>query len=192
MAGVSRDRVTIDLRGIGDAVRMAARQRQLTIAALARDALLRSIGPPTSGVALATARVTEEPHIAKLTLRMRTADAELLTNNANSLGLSYGAYVARLVRGNPLPLPLATREADRAALLRHCDQLAQWAIDAHSLARLLRAGQFEPALIATATGEALTVEVRRHLDTASRLLAQPLVHLEITDDGPETDRRHPR
>jgi hypothetical protein len=190
MAGASRDRVTIDLRGIGDAVRMAARHRQLTVAALARDALLRSVDPPTSGVALATARVTEEPDIAKLTLRMRTADAKLLTNNANSLGLSYGAYVARLVRGHPLPLPSATREADRAALLRHCDHLAQWAIDAHSLARLLRAGHFDPALIGTATGEAMTVDVRQHLDIASRLLAQPLAHLEVTDDRPETDRRH--
>ena len=45
MAGSSRDRVTIDLRGIGDAVRTAAAGRGQTVAAFARQALVASTGP---------------------------------------------------------------------------------------------------------------------------------------------------
>ena len=44
MALTSRDRVGVDLRGIGDAVRAAARARQITIAAFAREALVVAIG----------------------------------------------------------------------------------------------------------------------------------------------------
>jgi hypothetical protein len=39
MAGTSRDRVTIDLRGIGPSVRAAANARRLGVAAFARLAL---------------------------------------------------------------------------------------------------------------------------------------------------------
>ena len=43
MVGAPRDRVVIDLRGIGDAVRSAAAQRRTTVAHLARQALLSTI-----------------------------------------------------------------------------------------------------------------------------------------------------
>ena len=43
MAGASRDRVTIDLRGIGDAVRAAAACRGMGVAQLVRRALVMSL-----------------------------------------------------------------------------------------------------------------------------------------------------
>ena len=43
MAGASRDRVTIDLRGIGDAVRSAAARQGIGIAQLARRAIVASL-----------------------------------------------------------------------------------------------------------------------------------------------------
>ena len=43
MAGTSRDRVTIDLRGIGDAVRAAASVRGMGVAQLVRRALVMSL-----------------------------------------------------------------------------------------------------------------------------------------------------
>ena len=42
MTGTARDRVGVDLRGIGDAVRAAARARQTTVAAFAREALVEA------------------------------------------------------------------------------------------------------------------------------------------------------
>lgn len=172
MAGPLRDRVTVDLRGIGDAVRAAARNRQVAIAVLARQALVGVLESPKNVAICESSSTPRRAAVAKLTLRMRDSDADLLAHNANALGLSYGAYVARLVRNKPPPLPAAERQADRAALLQHCDRLAQWAIDTHSLARLLRMGCFEPSYIDAATGRAMAADVRRHLDIASRLLAQ--------------------
>ena len=173
MASPSRDRVTIDLRGIGDAVRASARARHTTIAALARDALVETVKLPLPIADLAAGGAGTQPEIVKLTLRLPVPAAELLVYNAAALGLSYGAYVARLVAGTPLPLPAADREADRTALLLHCDRLAQWAVDLHSLTRLLRAGCLELALKDLASSNAVAADVRRHLDLASSLLAQP-------------------
>jgi hypothetical protein len=170
MAG-SRDRVTIDLRGIGDALRSAAAGRDLTVAALARQALVDAIGSLQANAPLA-ARDSSQGGVVKLTLRLREPDAEALVLNAARLGLSYGAYVARLANGTPLPLPAADREADRAALLLHCDRLAQWAVDLHSLTRLLRAGCLESALKDLASSNAMAADVHRYLDLASSLLAQ--------------------
>jgi hypothetical protein len=55
--------------------------------------------------------------IVKLTLRLREPEADALILNATGLGLSYGEYVARLVRQTPLPMPAAERAADRATLM---------------------------------------------------------------------------
>ena len=41
-----RDRVGVDLRGIGDAVRTAARTRQVTLASFARDAIVEALRLP--------------------------------------------------------------------------------------------------------------------------------------------------
>ena len=106
--------------------------------------------------------------VVKLALRLPAPAAELLAHNAAALGLSYGAYVARLVHGTPLPLPAA----DRAALLLHSDRLAQWAVDLHSLTRLLRAGCMDTALQHLASSNAMAADVRCYLDLASSLLAR--------------------
>lgn len=45
MAAALRDRVTIDLRGIGNAVREAAKSRGATLAVFARQALVDAMGP---------------------------------------------------------------------------------------------------------------------------------------------------
>jgi hypothetical protein len=71
MAGATRDRVTVDLRGIGDAVRAAAGVRNTTIAALARQALVDAVGEITPALCgssidhIATSRST-----VKLILRL--------------------------------------------------------------------------------------------------------------------------
>lgn len=132
MVNAARDRVTIDLRSIGDALRAAAASRGTTIAALARGALLDVVKTPSTPTEPARSSAGTQTDVVKLTLRLPAPTTELLSCNAAALGLSYGAYVAPLVHGTPLPLLAADREADRAALLLHCDRLAQWAVDLHS------------------------------------------------------------
>lgn len=140
MASASRDRVTIDLRGIGDAVRAAATSRGLGVAQLVRRAVVMSLDlRATAAVDAGSDGQTPVPLAAKLTLRLPKAHARALMQNANALGLSYGEYVARLVDGSRLPQPSAERAADRAALVAASDQLAALSTDLNAVVRLLGA-----------------------------------------------------
>jgi hypothetical protein len=171
MAHASRDRVGVDLRGIGDAVRAVARAREITLAAFAREALIQAVGPrSTPPIELAS---TPDPcEIVKLTLRLPSGDAERLVLKSAALGLSYGAFVARLVRGSPLPALSAERAADRAALIASVDHLAQLSADLNALIRMLRRADSEGAERYRAAAESLVSDVRRHLDLASKVIAR--------------------
>jgi hypothetical protein len=144
MAVASRDRVGVDLRGIGDAVRAAARARQTTLAAFAREALVEAIGP-LSTPPIELAKTLDPSEIVKLTLRLPSPDAELLVLKSAACGLSYGALVARLVRNAPLPAPAADRGADRDALIASTDHLAELAADLNALIRMLRTANSQGA-----------------------------------------------
>jgi hypothetical protein len=166
--------VTIDLRGIGDAVRTAAAVRGQTVAALARQALVASTDCPALTNERIDAPATPSRRVAKLHLRMDEREAEVLILKARALGLSYGEYVGRVVTGTPLPAPLAQRDADRAALQQSCDQLAALAGDINALIPLIRLAKGAEA--ARQFGDrmrGLEADVRRHIDLASRLVAHP-------------------
>ena len=76
VAGAPRDRVIIDLRGIGDAVRSAVAQRRITVAHLSRQALLATIAASDPTVApQGSDRPTPSFSTAKLTLH-RAAEVE--------------------------------------------------------------------------------------------------------------------
>ena len=106
----------------------------------------------------------------KVTLRLRARDASALILNSAALCLSYGAFVARLIRGIPLPALAADRAADRAALLKSTDRLALVALDFNGLTRLLGAGTGQAELDRRSM-LAIAADVRRHLDLASNVLA---------------------
>lgn len=172
MARSSRERVTIDLRGIGEAVRAAAVGRKQTLAAFARDALVAAAGSQAHAAERLELQLQPSQGTRKLHLRMPTRQAETLVLNARRLGLSYGGYVGRLVVGTPLPVPAAHREVDRAALWNSTDQLAVLAGDINAVIRLIRLGK--PGEAAQAYGDhmaGLEADVRRHIDLASRLMA---------------------
>lgn len=174
MAGSSRDRVTIDLRGIGDAVRSAAAGRGQTVAAFARESLIAATGTQALAIERLDAPIHRSRSVAKLHLRMDEREAEVLILKARALGLSYGEYVGRLVTGTPLPAVAAQRDADRRALRWSCDQLAALAGDINALIRLIRLAKGAEA--ARQFGDrmrGLEADVRRHIDLASRLVARP-------------------
>jgi hypothetical protein len=111
MPGASGDRVTIDLRGIGDAVRAAAAVRGMGVAQIVRRALVMSldlsataaVAPTERGSDGQTPDLVPARETAKLTLRLTRAHADALMLNAGALGLSYRDYVGRLVAISPLP-----------------------------------------------------------------------------------------
>jgi hypothetical protein len=171
MAGASRDRVTIDLRGIGPSVRAAASARRLRVAAYARVALAEASNQPALP-SLPSSPIERAGTVMKVTLRLDPVDAELLLLGAAQVGLSYGAFVARMLRGLPMPAPLTERVKDRDALIVSSDHLAALSADLASFIRMLKAGNSEGALRYRAAAESLVVEVRRHLELASRVVAR--------------------
>jgi len=178
VAGTSRDRVTIDLRGIGDAVRAAAAVRDMGVAQLVRRALVMSLDLRATAAVAPMERGSDgqTPHqvptreTAKLTLRLSRAHADALMVNAGALGLSYGDYVGRLVAGSRLPQPVAERQADRAALLASNDRMAALSTDLVALVTLLRQAKVEQAKPYRDRLETADAEIRRHLDRASALI----------------------
>ena len=108
----------------------------------------------------------------KVTLRLDPLDAELLLLGAAHVGLSYGAFVARLLRCAALPAPLADRVKDRDALIVSSDHLATLSADLASLIRMLKRFDGEGAVRYGAAAEALMADVRRHLELASRVVSR--------------------
>jgi hypothetical protein len=173
MPGASRDRVTIDLRGIGDAVIAAAAGQGVTVSQMARKALVASMDPcSTSTVAWGSDRQTPGRPVAKLTLRLPQVQAEALILKSGILGLSYGEYVARLVEGGPMPQPVQERQADRRALLASTDQLATLSADLNALVAMLRHGKTAQAQEYRQRLDTADAEIHRHLDRASALIAR--------------------
>ncbi len=178
MANASRDRVTIDLRGIGDAVRAAAAVRGLGVGQLVRRALVMSLDLRATATVAAvnpgsdgqTPDLVPTRETAKVTLRLTRAHADALMLNAGALGLSCGDYVGRLVAGTRLPQPVAERQADRAALLASNDRMAALSTDLVALVTLLRQAKVEQARPYRDRLETADVEIRRHLDRASALI----------------------
>lgn len=171
MGGASRDRVTIDLAGIGDAVRANAAARGLTLAAFARQALVGALSeaPPTTEALEAPS--PRQHGAVKLTWRMDAAAAEALVANARALGLSYGQYVGYLVSAAPLPAPATQRAADRAALQASNDHLAALARDFNTFLCLLRAGRTGQALLLRERLLSLGADVHQHLRLAADFIA---------------------
>lgn len=172
MAGSAGDRVTIDLRGIGDAVRSAAAGRGLTIAAFTREALVSALGEAPPLREMPDAPAPRLHGTVKLTWRMDVRAAEALAANARALGLSYGRYVGYLVSAAPLPAPSRQRDADRAALQASTDHVAVLAREVSEVLRLARAGRSaEEMRQRTEHLRSLVDDVRHHLDLASSFLA---------------------
>jgi hypothetical protein len=173
MAGSAGDRVTINLRGIGDAVRSAAGGRGLTIAAFAREALVGALSEAPSLNELANAPTARRNGTVKLTWRMDVRAAEVLAANARALGLSYGQYVAYLVSATPLPAPVAQRAADRAALQASTNQVADLALSLRDLVRLLRHGEAQEAQKYRSLFDTVGGDIARHIERVSSFIAKP-------------------
>jgi hypothetical protein len=176
-----RDRVTVDLRGIADAVRSAAAGRGQTLAAFARGALIAQMGTAPGAAVGLSARSALAPNLAvrngpaqtvKLPLRLPEADAQRLVDLAREAGLSYGDVVARLVAGAALPEPSHDREADRAALLASTDQVSAIAADLRLFLRLLSKSDAKGMQPFRDRIHRLDADVYRHLDLASTFISK--------------------
>lgn len=176
MANLSRDRVTIDLRGVGARLQACAAARQLTTAALARKAIVTLLdgesGEPFAYVARTQGPRPVRGRMVKLTLRLPATHAAVLAGRARAADVSQGIYMAGLLDGSP-PGPLPPDHHDAvAALVRSSDHLATMSADINDFMRLARAGKSQEMERYRANVMSLTDDVRKHLITASQLVAE--------------------
>jgi hypothetical protein len=187
----TRERVTIDLRGLGPALKAHARARNLTVSDVARlavAAVLETSGSETD------ARASGEPDAAegrpvKLTIRLRRGVAGRLTLRARACGLSHGAYLTTLIDETPAP-PLAVL----TTLGSSTEQLAVVSADLNELVRTIRRGALSSGPLIDDWLRPLMDEVRRHVGLASRLVSElrPTRSCSTQRRGQRADRQEVR
>ena len=178
MAHDPRERVTIDLRGLGAAVQSRAAAEQKTVAALARRAIAVMLDAPASQAELFSAAAAAAPRVppdglpVKVTVRMSATHAVTLATRAHSADVSQGTYVAGLLDNAPPPPRSPDHRVAIGALLTSTDQLAVLSADLNAVMRLL--GRGNPAALEPyrASVMSLNRDVLGHLAAASRLASE--------------------
>jgi hypothetical protein len=169
-----RDRVTVDLRGLGGRLQACAAARGISSAALVRQSLapLLHDAPAGGDASQVGAAPAHDGTLVKVTLRLPAAHAALLARQARAADVSQGAYVADLLEGMPRG-PLAPDHAEAiATLARSTDRLAALSTDLNAFMRLL--GRLPGSELARyrAGLRTLVDDVRQHLGVAAALVAE--------------------
>ena len=171
MANHERDRVTVDLRGLGDRLRAQAAAHHMGTSAFVRRAVVLQLDQAANDADGAAHPQERSGPVVKLTLRVSAAHAVVLASRARAADTSQGAYVAGLLDGSPPPPVPPDRAKAIAALVASTDQLAALGPDVNALCRLLRVGNMPAANRYREGIDALFVEVRRHLKQAADLFS---------------------
>ena len=115
MSADSRDRVTVDLRGLAPAVKAHVSARNMTLAAFARAAMVEAMKQAeVDPFHLSQGGGFDNGQPVKLTLSLPLRQASWLVEHARAAGLSYGTYLASVIDGTPAPGGLAKR-SERSA-----------------------------------------------------------------------------
>ena len=168
----SRDRVTIDLRGLREPLQTRAAARQMTTAALVRKALVTLLDdePRDGDTSRNDTAVTSDGQVVKVTLRLSAAHA-IDGHPCPHRRCFEGIYVAGLINGTP-PDPLPPDHAHAVAAGRSTDQLAVMGTDLNAFMRLLRRGSSSEIEGYRAGIMSLTDNVRSHIALAAALVAE--------------------
>lgn len=170
----SRDRVTIDLRGMRERLHAYAAVHKMTTAALVRKALVALLtdDPRDLDACQGDTTTPGDGQVVKVTLRLSAAHAFALARRARAADVSQGAYVAGLINGAaPDPRPPDHAHAV-AALTASTDQLAAMGTDLNAFIRLL--GRGSPSEVERYRAGIMTLadDVRSHLATVAPLVAE--------------------
>jgi hypothetical protein len=171
-AAAMRDRVTIDLRGMGPQLQAQAAKRQMTAAELVRRAVTAMLddAPCEEGGSEPIDSASGTP-VVKVTLRLPVGHAVLLASRARVADVSQGTYVARLIDGTPAQPRAPNHTQAVAALMASTDRLAALSADLNAFMRILGRtpiSQLEPY---RASIRSLASDVRLHLASAAALVA---------------------
>jgi hypothetical protein len=170
---LQRDRVTVDLRGLGDQLHALASTQGTSSAALVRRSLRALLdNSNTDAHEIDDADRAPIGKVVKVTLRLPAAHAFLLSRRARAADVSQGDYVAGLLDGTPRVPPPPDHAQAIAALARSTDQLAVISTDLNAFMRLV--GCVPRSELERYRAGILTLadDVRRHLAIAASFIAE--------------------
>ncbi len=173
MTPSSRDRISVDLRGMKAPLFERARARGVSPSELVRGALIDALGrtDPSSADPIAAGAPLPMQGRVRLSLRMSREEANATLAAARQAGLAPGAFVAGLMAGVPALLGGSNRDTHIAALIASSAELSTLSRDIHHLTTLLRQGNVRAAQEYRERLDTLAGDVRNHLSLASRVLA---------------------
>jgi hypothetical protein len=190
LAPSSRDRISVDLRGLKAALFERARTLGVSPSGVVRNALVQVLGQYDSLCLDRLARGASLPigRRVRLSLRMSREDARAVLAAARKAELSPGAYVAGLVAGVPALTYVASRTEHLAALIASNAELSTLSRNIHRLTALLRQANVEPARPYREMLDTLAEDVRGHLKLAASVLSdlQPRSRAADTATHPTT------
>ena len=167
-----RERVTIDLRGIGLRLHAHAAARGKTTASVVRAAVIATLDAEGALEEPAVGAERVYARAVKVTVRLGVWHAVRLAHCARKAGVSQGTYLAGLLDGvPPSPRPI-DHGAAVAALADSTQKVAAMSADIHGFLRLMRNAKAGEAEKYRATLMSLSKDVRLHLEVASRLMAE--------------------
>jgi len=173
MTPSSRDRISVDLHGLKAALIERAQSLGVSPSVWVRTTLAQALGEPAE-LASSGARPRRRAHGAgrvRLTLRMTREQAVATAEAARRAGMTPGDFVADLVAGVPAVANSACRADHIATLIASCAELSTFSRNLNHLTYLLRHGAYRPAEEYRPMLNTLGLDVKAHLDLATRALA---------------------
>ena len=178
MTPSSRDRISVDLRGLKAALFEQARARGVSPSDLVRAVLADALdhAEPSITGRSAPGAVESSDDRVRLSLRMNRSNALAAITAARTAGLSPGAYVAGLIDGVPVLTSGATRTDHLASLIASSAELSALSRSLHRLTSLLRLGSVRAAQEYRDMLDTVADDVREHLTLASAVLSDLRPH----------------
>lgn len=180
LAPSSRDRISVDLRGLKEVLFERAQALGESPSELVRATLAEALGSAVATRAgrPAPGRRPRRVERTRLCLRMSREQARATAEAARRAGMHPGAFVAGLVAEVPVLTEGGSRMEHIASLMASTAELSTLSRNIHRLTVLLRQANVEPARPYREMLDTLAGDVRRHLELASVALAnlQPRSH----------------
>jgi hypothetical protein len=173
MAPASRDRISVDLRGLKAALFGRAQTLGVSPSGLVRTTLAEALGHANQGKdeAPAARQLAGSVERVRLCLRMSRGHARAAVEAAQRAGLSTGDYIGALVANVPALVSGGSHMDFISALSASSAELSTLSRNVHRLTALLRQADVEPARQYREMLDTLTVDVRKHLELAAQVLA---------------------
>jgi hypothetical protein len=168
----SRDRISVDLRGLKAALLAQSAAKRLTPSDFVRTVLTQALDQGAlSEPLVSNPPVDPSDGRVRISLRLSASDAASLTDAARTAGLPLGAYVAGLAAGIPVLTHGTGRSQHLTALVRSSAELSTLSRNLRHLTRLLSQGSIQAAQQYRDTLDTVGEDVLQHLRLAGHVLS---------------------